>query len=256
MRLLALITVTLLTVSCSSKNTPEQPLNETFNDTFHSGFAAALNQLDNADIVLGDGVGGTDAVRVLYVGYPRGSERVLFNQPLYYRSDYYELSFDVKFCDNFDFARGGKLHGLGPAQPVTGGNQVSADGWSARAMWGTGGILKTYTYHQNLNKKYGDTRIAKDFRFVPGEYYHVTYKLQLNQPSGAYNGWFAILVNGKERVRQDNVQFRSVEIPESKIQTFLFNTFHGGSDPSWAPRNADKSYKIDCALFDNFRVKR
>ncbi|MCB8889547.1 polysaccharide lyase [Vreelandella malpeensis] len=65
-------------------------------------------------------------------------------------AEQYELAFWVRFCEEFDFARGGKLHGLGHASPVTGGNEITAKGWSARLMFRRDGGVKTYVYHQDM----------------------------------------------------------------------------------------------------------
>lgn len=68
----------------------------------------------------GGGPDGTDAIRVAYVGSEQGSERVIVRVPLGFATEVATLSFDVRFDRDFQWVKGGKLHGLGPKRPVTG----------------------------------------------------------------------------------------------------------------------------------------
>lgn len=196
------------------------------------------------------GVNGTAALRVDYVGYERGSKRVVVH-PAIPPAPAYELTFAVKFCEGFDFARGGKLHGLGPDKPVTGGHSVHPEGWSARLMFRKDGTLTTYIYHQDQKGRFGDTRQARDFRFQPGRFYDVTMRVFLNDPVTEANGRVEVLVDGKRIINHKGLRFRSVDSQDSLISRLLFNTFHGGSNPTWAPREPTGAYKIDCAYFDD-----
>jgi hypothetical protein len=40
------------------------------------------------------------------------------------------------FDQDWQWVLGGKLHGLGPEQPITGGNERLPTGWSARVTFG------------------------------------------------------------------------------------------------------------------------
>lgn len=220
-------------------------------DTTTTSFGTALINHKNVDLIDGQGVGGTKAIRVKYVGNSEGSERVLVNHRLP-KSKVYTLNFDVKFCSGFDFARGGKLHGLGPLKPVTGGNTVPSTGYSARGMFNDGGTFKSYVYSQNMRGQYGDEISAGSFKFQPGRYHAVTYQVGLNDPASMSNGYLKVFVDGVRIINHTGIKFRGSSVDDTLIQTLLFNTFHGGSDSSWAPRNADGSYKTDCAYYDNF----
>ncbi|HEY4541012.1 MAG TPA: hypothetical protein VIG66_01400 [Noviherbaspirillum sp.] len=226
-------------------------LEESFDGITMTGFAKAL--LGDKDVLLANakGVNGSNAIKVLYRGNDEGSERVIVNYTLP-RALQYTLSFDVNFCSGFDFGKGGKMHGLGPANPVAGGNAVSAPRWSARSMFRREGGLQSYIYSQNMAGQYGDVVIAKDFTFHPGRYYAVTFQVVLNQPASASNGSMRIFVDGAPVIYHDNIRFRATDSLDSQISTLMFNTFHGGHSPDWAPRNADGSYAVDCAYFDNF----
>ncbi len=201
------------------------------------------------------GVGGSGAIRVSYQGYERGSRRVQVRLPIPQPAKSYQLSFAVRFCDGFDFAKGGKLHGLGPKHPVTGGNPVSPHGWSARLMFREGGGLKTYVYHQDMPGPYGQSQVARGFRFVPGRFYNISMRVTLNDPATARNGSVEVLVDGVPLIRHDGLRLRASEGPDGMIQTVLFSTFHGGNSAEWAPRNTGTgTFKEDCAYFDDWAV--
>ena len=228
-------------------------LEESFDGITMTGFGAALVKNEDIYLVSGKGVNGSKAIKVNYRGNSRGSDRVIVNYKLP-RALQYTLSFDVNFCSGFDFRKGGKLHGLGPASPVAGGNEVSPPRWSARAMFRPHGGLHSYIYSQNMAGKYGDVIIAKDFHFQPNRYYAVTYQVVLNNPASSSNGYMRVFVDGVPVIHHANIKFRSTESLDSQISTLMFNTFHGGHTADWAPRNADGSYAVACAYFDNFAV--
>lgn len=225
---------------------------ESFDRNVTTAFGAAVVQDRHIRLAKGMGVNGSNAIRVDYVGNDQGSERVLVNYRLPRKSLEYALKFDVNFCPGFDFAKGGKLHGLGPERPVTGGGRLDASQWSARLMFRGDGGLQTYLYHQDMQERYGETITAKGFRFQPGQYYSIKYQLGLNSPPEKSNGYVRVFVNDKEVIRQDGIRFRANASPDSLISTLMFNTFHGGHNADWAPRNADGSYAVDCAYYDNF----
>lgn len=228
-------------------------LDESFDGRTLTGFGAAVIAEDNVHLASGKGVNDSNAIQVNYRGNRRGSERVIVNYKLP-RSLQYTLSFDVNFCSGFDFRKGGKLHGLGPANPVAGGKEVSPSRWSARSMFRRQGGLQSYIYSQNKTGRYGEVVIAKNFRFARGRYHAISFQVVLNTPASASNGHMRIFVDGTPVVYHGGIQFRSTESPDSRISTLMFNTFHGGHSADWAPRNTDGSYAVDCAYFDNFSV--
>lgn len=224
---------------------------ERFDGSTTTTFGTAVINHKNVDLVSGQGVGGTKAIKVKYVGNEHGSERVLVSHRLP-KAKVYSLNFDVKFCSGFDFAKGGKLHGLGPYKPVAGGNSVPSTGWSARSMFHSDGAIQSYIYSQNMRSTYGDVSRAKSFKFQPGRYYAVTYQVGINDPVSYSNGFMRIYIDGVQVVNHTGIKFRGSSLDSTWVQTLMFNTFHGGNDSSWAPRNADGSYKTDCAYYDNF----
>lgn len=205
-------------------------------------------------VVDDEGVDGSKALKVTYRGYKRGSERIVNTYKLARPLDEATLVFDVKFDQDFQFRKGGKLHGLGPDNRVTGGSKMKPDGWSARAMWDEAG-LHTYVYCQDKDKKYGQGPDRKlDFKFKKERYYSVCIYVKLNDPVNKSNGSVRIYVNGKGVAYDGKIQFRAEEGEHTKITHLLFSTFHGGDDPSWAPKDKNGDYTDVHAYFDNFAV--
>ncbi|XAG24805.1 hypothetical protein MRM62_00890 [bacterium 19CA03SA04] len=203
----------------------------------------------------GIGVDGSSAIKVTYQGYEHGSERVLASTTIL-PAERYELSFDVRFCPDFQFVRGGKLHGLGPMNVVAGGNPIFDEGWGARLSFGIDGALGTYVYHQDLPGKFGTNRQIPNFRFETDRYYNLRMVLQLNKPASESNGFVEIWVDGERRLIHDNLRLRASDSKDSQVQKILFNTFHGGSNETWAPMDEHGNFTQECAYFDNFVVRR
>lgn len=233
------------------------PENERSMETFDSGTLSSLGQAiadhSRTHLTPHQGIEGSTALQVDYEGYERGSHRIAVSPPIS-PANQYELSYWVRFCDGFDFARGGKLHGVGPANPVAGGNAITPEGWSARLMFRGDGGLQTYVYHQDMSDKYGDTAVAPNFTFQPGQYHRVVMQVMLNAPAEEGNGLIKVWVDDELLIEHQGLRFRDRLKSESDIQRLMFNTFHGGSSPEWAPRMADGSYKTDCAFFDNIAL--
>jgi hypothetical protein len=223
-----------------------------FDEPWLASLNSGLTPSELKVVVADEGVANSHALKVLYRGSARGSERVV-ERYSFLPVSAAQLNFSVKFCQNFDFAKGGKLHGLGPRDPVTGGDKVAVDGWSVRLMWRQNGALQTYIYHQDMQGKYGDTARAADFHFEPGRYYHVELAVSLNTP-GEADGKVVVKIDDVVRIVHTGLRFRDQKSDASLISKFLFSTFHGGSSPAWAPRNNDGSFKTDCAYFDDFSI--
>lgn len=207
--------------------------------------------------VAGTGVGGGRALRATYVGGPTGSDGMARDIPLGEAGSDYTLNYDVRFDRDFQFVRGGKMHGLGPAEPVTGGNRLRPEGWSARVMWREKGRPVTYTYYQDQRSIYGDDGSDKrPFAFALDRYYAVSLHVRLNDAADRANGFVRLYVDGALVSAQEDIRLRGASGDAGLINTFLFHTFHGGHDPSWAPRNAAGGYADVHAWFDNIAVYR
>ncbi|MBL9159684.1 MAG: hypothetical protein JNJ70_19535 [Verrucomicrobiales bacterium] len=156
------------------------------------------------------------------------------------RRDTAELRYTVRFGKEFDWVKGGKLPGLcgGPSN-VSGGRPADGtNGFSARLMWRKEGRGEAYLYHKNQPERYGDQiDFPGDFRFPTGTDIRVRMRVTMNDPgkkNGAVQVWIRI-GDGAERevVKRDDLEWRSVD--SFGIDAIYFETFHGGSDKSWAP---------------------
>jgi len=241
----------------AQRSAPPPPLQPVFAENFDS--ADSLDRVRalrsrHVTVVDGRGIGGSRALRVTYVGGAEGSSRIVAKVPIPPALDY-TLTYAVRFDRDFQFVLGGKLHGLGSRMPVAGGEPIRPDGWSARVMWREHGRAETYIYHQDQPGRYGDAGTAiRPFRFTRGRYYAVAFHVRLNQPATQANGLVELHIDNHLIERRDGLRLRSVDTPDSLISTFLFSTFHGGNDPSWAPRTKNGGYADVHATFDDFAV--
>lgn len=218
------------------------------------GLYDRLKRDDLVEVVDGKGVGGSKALKVTYRGNKEGSERIVNTFKLSRPLDEATLVFDVKFDEGFQFRKGGKLHGLGPNNRITGGHKVKPDGWSARAMWHADG-LKTYVYCQNKENKYGQgPDQSLDFIFEKERYYAVSIYVKINDPIEKANGVARVYVDGKCIAEDRGIQFRAEGGDHTRITHLLFSTFHGGDSKSWAPKDKNGKYIDVYAYFDNFAV--
>ena len=163
------------------------------------------------------------------------------------------ISYDVKFSENFDFVRGGKLPGLcgynvtqDPRDGCNtgGGFPTGYDGWSARGMWREDGKLENYVYHADQFYEYGDDEYwtANAER---GTWHSFQHRIVLNtvgEANGIVEAWF----DGVKVLSSNTMLYRKTA--DIGINLFYFSTFYGGADPSWAPKSDQYIY------FDNFRI--
>ena len=231
---------------------------ETFNALTTTGGGSESSRpwfaAEHLRLIPGAGLDGSTALQVTYVPSSAGSERIAINLPLRRSVSRARLSFEVRFEDGFPFGRGGKLLGLGPLSPVTGGDPRRPDGWSARMMWREGGRLSTYLYEQLSSRRFGIGDVSALPVLEPGEWHIVTLDLRLNSP-GQADGAALIEVDGRRVASSDGVLFggrgSGAVVP---IDQLLFHTFFGGSDPSYQPRDSQGQPITVTALFDNLRV--
>lgn len=193
-------------------------------------------------------------VRIRYTGTDLGSGRTVFRCPLGSRGLEYTLSYDVRFDKDFQFVRGGKLHGLGPAHVMSGGQGTAEDGWSARVVFFKDGGVGTYAYNQDQGGRFGKVDRAADFRFETGRYYRIRLHVKLNSSAAAKDGEIRLWVDDRLLVERTDLRYRGVDGDKALIDSFLFSTFHGGGDPTWAPKDKEGKFTSVYADFDNFRV--
>lgn len=249
------IAMILLAVPCQAGDREGEPICATgFEAPDDLGLYDRLNRDERVKVVDGQGVDGSKALRVTYRGNNKGSERVVNTYRLSRPLQEATMVFDVKFDKDFQFVKGGKLHGLGPDNRITGGSKVKPDGWSARAMWHKNS-LDTYVYCQDKDNRYGQPPDRKiDFQFKTQRYYAVSIYVKLNDPVEQANGIARIYVNNKLVSEDRKIRFRAEDGKHTQITHLLFSTFHGGDSSSWAPKDEDGKYTDVFAYFDNFAV--
>ncbi|MFW5785230.1 MAG: polysaccharide lyase [Chitinispirillaceae bacterium] len=165
------------------------------------------------------------------------------------------LRYYVKFEDNFDFRKGGKLPGLmggNESWKRSGGDQPDGtNGWTLRFMWRTGGKAVVYSYLPPGT--YGGEQWGLDIdlntTFSTGKWHCIEQYVGINDV-GKENGQLYVWIDGKQVLELDDVLYRTVDNDAGRIGGFYFSTFHGGNTPDWGPKN--DSY----AQFDGFVVAK
>lgn len=154
-----------------------------------------------------------------------------------------ELRYTMRFSKDFDWVKGGKLPGLcGGPENVSGGRPADGtNGFSARLMWRRDGRGEAYVYHKNQPERYGESfSFPKDFHFPTETDIHVRLAVTMNtigKRDGSVRVWIA-LGEAKEQlmVERTDVEWRTVDT--FAVDSLYFETFHGGSDETWAPTRA------------------
>lgn len=122
------------------------------------------------------------------------------------------------------------------------------DGWSARMMWRTYGSAVQYMYHPDQPNAAGQDfpwDLNGQRYFTKGQWHKVETRIKMNSPgqrNGIVQSWF----DGKLALNRQNVRFRNTN--DFAINWFLFSTFFGGSDQTWA------AAKQEYAYFDNIII--
>lgn len=144
------------------------------------------------------------------------------------------LSYSVRFPENFNFVRGGKLPGLYGGLGNSGGNLPNGtDGFSFRLMWGKNGKGSVYAYLPT-STQWGTGLLRHQFGFIPGRWHRLTQELILNDV-GLTNGKLRMWIDGKFIGEDINLKVRSVE--RLLIDGMFFEVFFGGNDDSWAAKD-------------------
>ncbi|MGB7440499.1 MAG: polysaccharide lyase [Coleofasciculaceae cyanobacterium] len=145
--------------------------------------------------------------------------------------DSLRLSYYVRFAEDFDFVKGGKLPGLYGGTGASGGNiPDGTDGFSTRFMWRGDGDGEVYAYLPTT-EKYGTSLGRGNWKFQPGTWHYLEQEINLNDP-GKANGELQVLLDGKSVLDQEGLTFRTTD--KLKIDGIFFSTFFGGGDSSWA----------------------
>ncbi|GAB4109136.1 MAG: hypothetical protein Kow00105_17540 [Phycisphaeraceae bacterium] len=221
--------------------------------------------VDEGRVEIVDGPNAWGA-KSLVVNYPQGLSNTGKSQwktPLGAGYEELYLSYRLRFGDNFDFVRGGKLPGLAGGAANSGGNiPDGTDGWSARMMWrtnGSGGSTTNgtqsqfvqYVYHKDMpgpsgeDFKWDDNPQLGWPKIDSGVWYHVQHRIKMNTP-GQDDGIIQAWLDGELVLNAQDLHFR--DISSLKIDLLYFSTFFGGSSPPW------EATKDEQVFFDDFIV--
>lgn len=175
------------------------------------------------------------------------------------------VSYKIKFQASFDFVRGGKLPGLGGGTTPTGGQETTGkEGFSARIMWrwkntgdGKQGAMCQYIYHMDKPGMYGEDLYwaypnhgwsSTRRYFIPGKWHTVKTRIIMNTP-GQHNGRITSWLD--DDLGLDSIlRFRAEGITTFANDKFLFSTFFGGGDDTWATTKDEYIY------FDDFIISK
>ncbi len=204
-----------------------------YSNTFEE---ASLNMSyrGNSDLVVRrDGVSHPKYLEAIYRPDDRGSPRLYFFDG-FPRGEEFTLNYRVRFNSPFDFARGGKIHGLSSRVNASGCVEVHPERWSVRLNFGKDGILYIYYYDQIRPNSCGATIAVPSFKFQQDRWYNLSLYVRVNTP-GVSNGAAIVYIDGQKATGKSDLLLRNSSHRDSEIQTFLFSTFFGGSTADWAP---------------------
>lgn len=204
---------------------------------------------------------GNKYLEVRYIGNQIGPDGgVQWEMDLKIPYDTLWVSYRIKFKEDFDFVRGGKLPGLGGGTTPTGGEDCTGqDGFSARIMWrwkntgdGEQGAMCQYVYHMDKPGTYGEDiywaypnhgwSSARRY-FIPGRWHTVKTRIIMNTP-GQFDGRITSWLD-EELALDSLLRFRAEGVHSFAADKFLFSTFFGGGDSTWAPSKDEYVYYDD-----------
>jgi hypothetical protein len=151
------------------------------------------------------------------------------------------LSYEIMFAEDFKFANGGKIHGIGGGTTPTGGSH-QRDGMSARMMW-KDGKLKLYMYHLNMESKWGDY-FDTGHTIIPGEWIRIAIHVDIGTTERS--GLVEVYIEGMLTVNEE-IFFKSSsdDLDDTwKPDRLMLSSFHGGSgkEDKWVPQHVSTTY--------------
>jgi len=167
-------------------------------------------------------------------GTPEGGAQVyllLRDGPI----DVLYLRYYVRFPEQFDFVKGGKLPGLFGGTATAGGRiPDGTDGFSTRYMWRRDGDGEVYAYLPT-SVDHGSSLGRGSWTWPTGRWICVEQKVKLNAP-GRSDGTVAVWIDDRQVYQVSGLVFRTAA--DLKVDGLFFSTFFGGSDKSWVtPQN-------------------
>ncbi len=177
------------------------------------------------------------------------------------------LTYRIRFDDNFDFVRGGKLPGLIGGAGNTGGSVPNGtDGWSGRMMWRTDGSsgsplspdranIVQYLYHPDQPSTFGedlrwdDNAAGNWATFDSDVWYHFQHRIVMNTP-GQNDGIVQAWLDGEMVLDVQDIRFR--DVASLQIDQMYFSTFFGGSSQIWEASKDEYAYFDDFVIAEDF----
>ncbi len=173
------------------------------------------------------------------------------------------LEYRVKFANDFVWATGGKLPGLGGASTSNGAQPAGCtqnqgtiqNAFSTRLMWRSNTAhtqppyLIVYDYLPTRETRCGGNTRLGNLQLQRNKWYTVRQYLKLNTP-GQRNGILEMYIDGKKLINLDNVVFRLSGKRNVRINSIVMHTYRGGNrkDDWW------QSPQDDYVYFDDFKV--
>ncbi len=138
---------------------------------------------------------------------------------------------------------------------ANGGNHIE-EGFSSRFMWRKNGFAEVYLYvpdeqlpeYYDLiikNEEYGHSMWRSEIKLFKNYWNVLKMCIEMNT-NNKYDGKLRIIVNNVKK-EYNKMLWKTKD--NQKINGLMMNTFFGGSDESWAPRNT--TY----AQFADFEIK-
>lgn len=175
-----------------------------------------------------------------------------FRKQLGYEPEETYFRYYLRFADDWNPKRGGKLPGIGGTygRAGWGGRPVHGDdGWSARGLFEGQKDGRTpigfYCYHMDMRGRYGSGwRWNREDRGLleNNRWYCIEQYAKLNQPGeadGVLRGW----VDGELAFEKADIRFRSVD--KLKIETIWINFYLGGT---WNSESEHHVYVDDVVI--------
>jgi hypothetical protein len=156
------------------------------------------------------------------------------------------LEYEILFPTEFEWVKGGKLPGMFGGRPSCTGQDVAADCYSARFMWGANGngypylyipkdaphLLEfcAYTQYKDCKRDYAFSFNSTSY-FTKNSWIKVKENIVLNTPNKP-DGILQVWINGVKKIDYRKIIWRSV----STVNTvgFQIESFFGGSTVDWA----------------------
>lgn len=175
-------------------------------------------------------------VRVEQGGHYGLSLEFPFRKRLGYEPEEVYFRYCLRFADDWNPKRGGKLPGFGGTygRAGWGGRPVDGtDGWSARGLFegqkGGRTPIGFYCYHMDMNGRYGSNWVWDRDRLgflENNRWYSIEQYVKLNAPGkadGVLRGW----IDGKLAFEKTDIRFRAVDT--LKIEAVWVNVYLGGT---------------------------